>query len=216
MFTWEFLLQNLIHIGAILYLICFLFRDQLMLRIFAVLGDLAYTAFYFVAADQPLWNAIIYSTLNVLINAIMIAMILHDRRAMALGDNDLKLYQAFTGMTPGDFRRLSKIGRWHRSTEPQVLAEEGKPLNRLFYVLEGEIEVRKGERIIPVDSGLFIGEIAFLRRVPASATVVVKPGSHYITWSHEDLDKTVSRHDGLRQSLNFLLSSDLAIKVAKS
>jgi hypothetical protein len=42
----NWVVPNLIHIGALCYLVCFLFRDQLWLRIFAVLGDLVYTGFY--------------------------------------------------------------------------------------------------------------------------------------------------------------------------
>ncbi len=65
-------------------------------------------------------------------------------------------------------------------------------------------------------SGIFIGEVAYLKKTPASATVVAKAGSHYISWSHDELRKIVTRHDTLRQSLGNLLSADLALKVANS
>jgi hypothetical protein len=179
--TW--LVPYLIHLGAMCYLVCFLFREQLLLRIFAICGDVFYTAYFFVAAGEPLWSALTYSSLNIVINVIMIGMIMQDRRHTPLADNDLKLYQSFTGMSPGDFRRLSRIGQWHNSKDEQTLTEEGKQLDKLYYVLEGDIEVRKGERNIPVEAGMFVGEIAFLKRVPASATVIAKPGTHYISWS---------------------------------
>ena len=212
----EWLVPWLIHVGAICYLVCFLFRDQLWLRIFAVLGDIVYTAFYFTAADVPLWSAIIYSSLNVAINFVMIGYILNDRRMTTLADNDLRLYQKFQGMTPGDFRRLCKIGTWQKADNDHILTTEGAALQQLYYVVEGEIEVKKGQRIIPVKSGIFIGEVAYLKKTPASATVVAKAGSHYISWSHDELKKIVARHDTLRQSLGNLLSADLALKVANS
>jgi hypothetical protein len=136
------LVPYLIHLGAVCYLICFLFRDQLQLRFFAIAGDALYTAYYFEAAAEPLWSAIVYSSLNICINLFMIGIILQDRRQTPLGDNDLRLYQSFTGMTPGDFRRLSRIGKWHSATDATVLTEEGKSLDRLFYVLEGDIEAK--------------------------------------------------------------------------
>jgi Cyclic nucleotide-binding domain len=212
--TW--LVPYLIHLGAMCYLVCFLFREQLLLRIFAICGDVFYTAYFFVAAGEPLWSALTYSSLNIVINVIMIGMIMQDRRHMPLADNDLKLYQSFKGMSPGDFRRLSRIGQWHNNKDTQILTEEGKQLDRLYYILEGDIELRKGERNIPVEAGMFVGEIAFLKCVPASATVIAKPGTHYISWSHEALNKASTRHDGLKQSLGLLLSSDLASKVARS
>jgi hypothetical protein len=212
----SWLVPYLIHLGAMCYLVCFLFREQLLLRMFAICGDVFYTAYFFVAAGEPLWSALTYSSLNIVINVIMIGMIMQDRRHTPLADNDLKLYQSFTGMSPGDFRRLSRIGQWHNSKDEQTLTEEGKQLDKLFYVLEGDIEVRKGERNIPVEAGMFVGEIAFLKSVPASATVIAKPGTHYISWSHDALNKTITRHDGLKQSLGLMLSSDLASKVARS
>jgi Cyclic nucleotide-binding domain len=210
------LVPYLIHLGAMCYLICFLFRDQLLLRIFAIAGDIFYTAYFFEAASQPLWSAIVYSSLNICINLFMIGMILQDKRQLQLGDNDLRLYQSFAGMTPGDFRRLSRIGQWHSASDATVLTEEGKPLSQLYYILEGNIEVRKGERHIPVEAGVFIGEVAFLKNAAASATVVAKPGTRYIAWNHADLARTVTRHHSLQQSLSLLLSNDLAGKVARS
>jgi Cyclic nucleotide-binding domain len=212
----EWIVPYLIHVGAMCYLICFVFRDQLWLRIFAVLGDLVYTAFYFTAADLPLWSAIVYSTLNVMINLAMIGGILNDRRMSPLDDNDLSLYQKFQGMTPGDFRRLRKIGKWYKAEDSHVLTTEGAGLNNLYYVVTGDITVKKGERDIPVKAGLFIGEVAFLKNVPASATVTAKPGTRYIAWSHDELKKMTSRHETLKLSLGNLLSSDLAVKVANS
>jgi Cyclic nucleotide-binding domain len=214
--AFEWLIPLLIHIGAVCYLVCFLFRDQLWLRIFAVLGDIVYTAFYFTAADVPLWTAIIYSSLNVTINFVMIGLILNDRRMTNLADNDLRLYQKFHGMTPGDFRRLCKIGTWRKAKDDHTLTTEGSALQRLYYVVEGEVEVKKGERVIPVKSGIFIGEVAYLKNTPASATVVAKAGAHYISWSHDELKKIVTRHESLKQSLATLLSADLAVKVANS
>jgi Cyclic nucleotide-binding domain len=214
--AFEWLVPYLIHVGALCYLVCFLFRDQLWLRVFAVVGDVIYTAFYFTAADVPLWSAIIYSALNVVINFVMIALILNDRRMTALADNDLRLYQQFKGMTPGDFRRLCKIGTWQKADDDHVLTTEGSTLQQLYYVVEGEVEVKKGDRKIPVKSGIFIGEVAYLKNTPASATVVAKAGAHYISWSHDELKKIVSRHESLKQSLGNLMSADLALKVANS
>jgi Cyclic nucleotide-binding domain len=214
--AFEWLVPLLIHIGAVCYLVCFLFRDQLWLRIFAVLGDAVYTAFYFTVADVPLWSAIVYSSLNMLINLAMIGLILNDRRMLPLDDHDLTLYQSFTGMSPGDFRRLRKIGTWQMPDLDETITQEGQPLKRLYYIVEGDIEIRKGDRVFPVNSGLFIGEIAYLKNVPASATVIAKAGARYMSWTHEDLKLILSRHETLKQSLSNLLSADLAMKVAKS
>ncbi len=209
-------MPHLIHLGALLYFVCFLFRDQVWLRCFAILGDICYVLFYLGIPGETLWSAIFYSGLNMAINIIMISMVVNDRRQTKLSDDEMRLYQGFAGMTPGDFRRLAKIGSWKRVTEKDVITEEGKSLDQLYYVLEGEIDIQKGNRNFPVPAGVFIGEVAYLKQMPASATVTLKPGALCMSWPHEALRTAVEKHDGLKQSLSLLLSADLATKVARS
>jgi hypothetical protein len=216
MLSGQFFLQNLVHIGAMLYLVCFLFRNQILLRVFAILGDLAYTGYYWSVADTPLWSAMAYSTMNMVINFMMIMLIFNDQRQGTMSDNDMKLYQGFGGMSPGDFRRLSKAGVWRKADETVTLTREGEVVTELHYILDGNLEVTKSGRAIDISSGVFIGEIAYLRKTPASATVTVKPGATYISWPHDVLQKVTAKHDGLRQSLTSILSTDLAAKVARA
>ena len=65
----------LVHAGAMFYLICFAFRNQILLRSFAIIGDLFYTAYYFSASDKPLWEAIIWNIPNIALNMVMIVLI---------------------------------------------------------------------------------------------------------------------------------------------
>jgi hypothetical protein len=211
----EQFLPYLIHVGALVYVCCFLFRDQLYLRFFAVVGDFIYTLFYYGTVKDPFW-AVIYSLMNMGVNIVMMYLIVKDRREGTLDDRDLQLYQSFAGMAPGDFRRLKARGQWNTANEDTVLTTEGQHLQRLHYVVSGDVEITKSGRNIPVSGKLFIGEIAYLQRVPASATVVAKPGCTYISWSHDDLAKLTTKHEGLKQSLGNLLSADLAMKVARA
>jgi Cyclic nucleotide-binding domain len=210
------MMPNLIHLGAWFYLVCFLFRNQLLLRGFAILGDLAYTGYYWAATSAPLYEAMIYSTLNMIINITMIMLIFNDKRQSNLSDDELKLYQGLKGISPGDFRKLMRLGTWSKTSETITLTTEGEPVNQLHYILDGALEITKSGRAIDVLPGIFIGEIAFLRNTPASATVLAKTGTTYISWPHGVLHKITAQHSGLHQSLTNLLSSDLAAKVARS
>jgi Cyclic nucleotide-binding domain len=206
---------HLIHLGAVLYLICFLFRDQILLRSFAIAGDLAYTAYYFTAASHPLWEAIAWIIPNMTINIVMIFFILRDRRMTSLSDDEMSLFQNLRGLNPGQFRRLIKLGNWENVEAQKTLTEEGKPLDRLYYVLRGDVEINKGERNIKVDPTVFIGELAYLRKKPATATVSVRPGAVIVSWSHADLERATTKDAGLNGALGVLLSNDMAEKVAR-
>jgi Cyclic nucleotide-binding domain len=209
-------LPHLVHVGALLYLVCFLFRNQILLRCFAILGDLAYVTYYFNAAEKPLWEAIYWNIPNVLINVVMIFIILKESSVRNLGDDELRLYGKLPGMAPADFRRLVSLGSWHTAAGDTVLAREGEALDRIYYVIDGAPVVEKTGRSFPLAEGVFIGEIAFLKRCPATATVTVGKDARYMAWKHADLEKAQAKNDSFRQSLAAILNTDLAGKLARA
>jgi hypothetical protein len=212
----EFIAQNLVHVAALFTLLCFLFRDQVKLRIFAAIGDLLLSVYYYVAFPDPLWNPMVWSLLNVIMNTTMILLILRDGREGGMSDDELSLFRNLDTLSPGQFRKLVKRGHWARAAEPAILTTEGEPLDTLHYVLSGDVNVRKMGRDIAVPPRLFIGELAFLRKRPATATVTISGDAHYISWSHDDLEKLFRRNDELRTAMQLMLGRDMAEKMANS
>jgi CRP-like cAMP-binding protein len=212
----DFITQNLVHVAAVFTLLCFLFRDQVKLRIFAAIGDLLLSVYYYVAFPDPLWNPMIWSLLNVIINTSMILLILRDGREGGMSDDELSLFRNLDTLSPGQFRKLAKRGTWARAEEPETLTTEGEPLDTLHYVLSGHVNVRKAGRDLAVQPKLFIGELAFLRKRPATATVTISGDAHYISWSHDDLEKLFNRNAELRTSMQLMLGRDMAEKMANS
>jgi hypothetical protein len=214
--TTEILFQNLVHIGALLYLACFLFRNQIILRLLAIGGDIVYTIYYYIAAEIPLWNAMYWSILTIAINVVMIAVILNEKRAPALGDDELDLFRRFSSMTPRQFRQLAAQGHWMRNSEIETLTLEGGSLDKLYYVLEGELTVVKLGQTIQVAAPVFIGELAYLRQKPATATVRVAPGARYMVWEHTALGRITGKDTDFKAALNALINADMAEKMARA
>lgn len=212
----NFLAQNLVHVAAVFTLLCFLFRDQIKLRIFAAIGDLLLSIYYYVAFAEPLWNPMVWSVLNILINTTMILLILRDGREGGMSDDELSLFRNLDTLSPGQFRKLVKHGTWARAEEPVTLTTEGQQLENLHYVLSGKVSIQKAGRTLDVQPRLFIGELAFLRKRPATATVTVSSDAHYMSWSHEDLEKLFRRNEELRTSMQLMLGRDMAEKMANS
>jgi Cyclic nucleotide-binding domain len=212
----NFAAQNLVHVAALFTLFCYLFRDQIKLRIFAAIGDLLLSVYYYVAFADPLWNPMVWSLLNVAINTTMIALILRDGREGGMSDDELQLFRNLDALTPGQFRKLAKAGNWHRADEPVTLTTEGDAVNQLHYVLNGTIEILKADRKIAVEPNLFIGELAYMRKRPATATVIVSGDAHYVSWSHDELEVLFKRNDDLRTAMTLLMGRDVAEKMAKT
>jgi CRP-like cAMP-binding protein len=212
----HFAAQNLVHVAAIFTLVCYLFRDQIKLRIFAALGDALLTVYYVVAFETPLWNAMYWTILNVVINVAMILLLLRDRRMTLLTDDEMTLFRALETLSPGQFRKLLKLADWHVSAEPAQLTVEGEKPKHLYYILSGDVTIAKQGRSFMATPRTFIGEIAFLRGTSASATVTTPSDAHYVSWPVGELQDLLKRNDDLKNAFSALLSADMADKVARA
>lgn len=208
--------NNIVHVAAGLYLAGFLFRDQIMLRSLVIAGDVVYILYYFFAPATPLWEGIYWSVVFMVVNIVMIVRIVADRAHFGLSDDELRLFRQLDTMTPGEFRRMMKAGRWQTATKETELTAENEHLDRLYYVLDGTVKVSKGGNPpFEVSSGVFIGEVAFLLTRTASATVTIAPGTRYVVWDAAALRRLLIRAPSLRIAFNAALNRDMAAKVAR-
>jgi CRP-like cAMP-binding protein len=150
------------------------------------------------------------------VNTLMMVRMLFDRTQLRMTEDEARLFAAFRTLTPGEFRLLMSLATWRKATTRKVLAREGARLQRLYYVLDGAIGISKAGRSFPIESETFIGEVAFLRARPASATVTLEPGARYVEWPTEALTILLDRNPMLRMSLNTLFNIDMAGKVARA
>jgi CRP-like cAMP-binding protein len=208
---------HIVHVGAMLHLVAFAFRNQLVLRGFAIAGSFAYSLYYLVGAGETaLWSPMFWSVMSILINIVLIIIIVGDSRQSGFSDDELKLFRKLDKLSPRDFRHIARAGKWHRAAGETVLTEEGKPLNSLYYVLDGTVAVEKAGRIITPGANLFVGEIAFLLGRQATATVKIGAGSQYIEWRGQDLHQLFKKQPALKGTFASLLNADMAEKVARS
>ncbi len=212
----QFLTENLVHVASLFTLVCYLFRNQIRLRAFAATGDALLSLYYYLNFNPPLWNPMVWTLVNVVINSTMILLILRDGRASEMSDDELHLFRQLPSLSPGQFRKLLKIGKWHKNCPATVLTKEGEQLDHLHYVLQGPLQITKASRIINIEPRLFIGELAFLRKRPATATVSAGEGAHYISWTHADLQKLLDKDIDLNSALRQILGLDMAEKMANS
>jgi CRP/FNR family transcriptional regulator, cyclic AMP receptor protein len=88
-------------------------------------------------------------------------------------DDQLGAVPLFEGLSRNQLRRISSLMTRIDRPSGKVLITEGQPGCEFFIVLEGEVEVRQGDRVIATRrAGEYVGEIALLDRRPRTATVV--------------------------------------------
>ena len=139
-----------------------------------------------------------------------------DRTHIGLTEEDERLFQAWGSLTPGEFRKLIRLGQWSTTNEPRVLTAEGVTPDSLFFVLEGDLHLLKSGRDITLHAPAFIGEVAFIQDQPASATVRLSAGGRYVVWSSTALRRYFVKQQGMRVAVMRLLSADMAMKVARA
>ena len=208
--------RNIVHVGALLYLLGFLFRDQLVLRGLIILGDLVYILYFYFAPEIPLWGGIFWSATFTAVNLVMIWFIYLDEVQFSLPAHERKLFELLVDLTPGQFRTFLKAGRQEVAALPLVITRENEPLDKLYFVTDGKVTIDKGGRRMVSEAKTFIGEIAFLLARPATATVTLEPGCHYGVWDSKTLHGLLNGNAALKLALSSALNRKLAEKVAQA
>lgn len=130
-----------IHLASLAYVIAFLTTNQYSLRLLVVVGTLLELLYFYFIADAPLWDAIVWSIIFLAANLFTLSRLLRDRMGIDLDDDELRLHSALPDIQPGDFRQIAKLSR--RCTAPRRtdLTREGGPLDGLYFLLDGIVEL---------------------------------------------------------------------------
>jgi CRP/FNR family cyclic AMP-dependent transcriptional regulator len=88
-------------------------------------------------------------------------------------DDQLAAVPLFEGLSKKQLRRISSLMTRLDRPAGDVLTKEGQQGYEFFIVLEGEVQVRQGDRVVATRGpGEYVGEIALLDKRPRTATVV--------------------------------------------
>ena len=205
----------LVAIAGLLFTVSYLIIHQVYLRLVMLLGSLTYIAYYATAADEPLWGAIYSSIAMIVANLIGLATLVARNAAFSVPAQFRDLYAAFSPpLLPGDFRALMRIARRRHLTEEEAITLEGQPLDRLFFIIGGEVRAEKRGLSFPLPAGIFAGEVAYLTTGIAQATTRLSAGAEVLEWDIATLKDRCARNPRLKLAMDAVISRDLAAKVA--
>lgn len=200
--------------GVGFFVLGFLFRDQVMLRVLVMGGSVCYILYYLLSGPAPLWDAMLGSALILAANAFGLVSLLLSRARFSVPADQRDLLDALRPLEPGLFRRLMRAGGLVVADAPLALTEEGRAPDALWFVPEGVVRIGKFGEWSEVQGPCFIGEIAWLQGVPATATVELPPGGVVVRWPREALARATRRSPRLATALEALIAQDMARKVA--
>ena len=206
----------LVQCAVLFYLVGFLIRDELWLRVLVLIGTGFYIGYYFIAAQSPLWDAIWTSVAIGAVNVVIIGQILRERSTVGMGDRTLALYGWFPTLTPGQFRTLLRQTEIVTAETETVLCTRDRSDHDLFLISAGTVMLERAGKRVELPEGNFVGEISFLLGRPATATVTAAPGTTYLRWDREKLRTLLAKYPALSNAVTALFNRDIARKLALS
>jgi CRP-like cAMP-binding protein len=204
----------LIHAANVLYLLSYLVKDILWLRLLSILGGMLLMITY-VSAVPPLFTPLAWGAVFAGINGYQIYLLILERRPVRLKEQELRLYQlVFRSLTPREFVKLLQIARWERAQPSERIVERGRELDRMMVIVSGATSVQvDGRDLTRLGEGKFIGEMSFITGEPPSADVVALEETRYVAWPKPELKRFLAGNPPLRAALQLIIGTDLVAKL---
>lgn len=205
---------NFLHAGNVLYLLAYLVRDVLWLRLLTVAGMISLMAFYWLQ-PTPMYNAIAWNMLFMLVNVVQIGLLVLERRPVFLGEEELHLYRTlFRSLKPREFTRLLSLAEWKQAKPGEELVAQHQPVKTLLLMTSGRATVEVDDRhVADVFAGQFVGEMGFLTEQNATARVVAHETVDYLAWRTGRLRAVLAATPALHVKVQGILGRDLVRKL---
>lgn len=197
-----------------LYIVGYLFINQVYLRLAMLGGSLAYIAYYWTAADQPLWGAIITSALMIFTNLLGLAGLYARNANWSVPKGHTDIFPLFAPLQPGDFRTLVQRAKRFKAETDMIVTTQGQQPEKVYFVIDGTFHVKKGAAEFDVYGPTFVGEVAYLLSSPSAATTILPQGTEVLEWTLTDLITRSARQPRFKLALDAVISRDLARKVS--
>jgi hypothetical protein len=199
-------------IGAVSYWV----RDEIWLRGLLILSFLFGIVYDALPPVGPLWLVVFWLTVYTAINIFRIITTLRERRDVKLDDVSAELREvSFPAFTPVEFAKLIRAGEWRTASPGDILTRQGEPVNDLIVVQNGNLSVCVDEReVARLKDGAIVGEMSFINRGPASATVSAKEITRYIAWPQDALRALLMRNPSMLSAMQSAFSSELSRKLS--
>jgi hypothetical protein len=207
----------LIHSANVIYLVSYVMRDILWLRIFTVVAA-SCLIFYFCFRPEPLLAPVYWNLLFIALNLYWIVRLLLERRPVRLTEEEQELCRLVFGtVTPREMINLLKLGVWKDAEIDECFVARGSNLDQLMLIHSGsacfEMDGRKLQVLKP---GQFIGSISFITDETAPANVIALEPTRYVCWPKSTLKSYLTKNPELHAAIQTTLGIDLTKRLQDS
>lgn len=197
-----------------LYVISYMVTNMMWLRVMAIVAATS-TFPYFYFQPEPLWLAMFWQSMFLLVNLINLLILFYSMRATRFDDDEHLAYGIkFSELKPYEVRPIFKYAQRLTLEAGDYLLRDGDENDTLFLILGGECRiVKNGTQVAMLEQGHFVGELSFLSNEVVSADVIAGEQTRLMCWSKHSLMPLFKRQ-GLYESYFYSLCSlDVAGKL---
>jgi CRP-like cAMP-binding protein len=140
---------------------------------------------------------------------------IRERQGVSFTPEEQEIFETvFQGFSPVEFMKLLRIGKWRDIVENEILVREGDCVEEVIFIYNGEASISsKGKVINSLRDGAFIGEMEFLSKMEATATVKTNSPLRCVIWATDDLKQLLVRNPCMYSAIQTTFSADLVKKL---
>ena len=165
----------------------------------------------FYIPDQPMWLAINWNIIFVLVNLYHIAVIIYEKRPIKMAPKDKELYETlFKDLSPVEYLKITKIANWKTFKSGETIIRQEHLVTDLVLIYNGTVDVVVDKKkVAELKDGQFVGEMSFLTEKSATATCIVKHDTECLMWKQPEFKELLKRNPSLYYTIQGLLSNQL-------
>ena len=199
------------HLAFGLIAFSFLVKDILWLRVVSILASLFSVFYNYVIPTNPMWLAINWNIVFVVVNLYHIAVIIYEKRPIKMAPKDKELYETlFKDLSPVEYLKISKVAEWKSFKSGETIIRQNHLVTDLILIYNGTVDVVVGtKKVAELKDGQFVGEMSFLTEKSATATCIVKHDTECLVWKQPEFKELLKRNPSLYYTIQSLLSNQL-------
>ena len=206
------------HLAFGLIAFSFLVKDILWLRFVSILASLFSVFYNYVIPANPMWLAINWNIVFVVVNLYHIAVIIYEKRPIKMAPKDKELYETlFKDLSPVEYLKISKVAEWKSFKSGETIIRQNHLVTDLILIYNGTVDVVVGtKKVAELKDGQFVGEMSFLTEKSATATCIVKHDTECLVWKQPEFKELLKRNPSLYFTIQSVLSAQVSDKLVSS
>ena len=194
-------------------------RDIKWLRIFMILAcAVDIIVYYGIRPGQPMWVQLLMSILLIAINVYQLVALWKETQSNVFDEEAKLLYdRVFYLLTPGEFRRLLKVGSFETLQAGDTLLSKDKRADAISVVVAGELDVRLGDNTLSkIHVGGFAGEMSYFTGQAASVNVCAAVKTQTFRIGHREFETLRDKYPEMHIKLTGILGRDISEKLRQA